>query len=86
MSTVGVIGAVSVVVASTEANTLLTHGTLTMRPVIAGFLLGIPLFLIDSANEKMGSKFIFLIIITALILNGGPLFKLLTAAPLAAKG
>ena len=86
MSNLGVMTAVTVVVATSESNALLSRGTFTMRPLIAGFILGIFLFALDSANAKMSSVFITLIIITAILVNGEPLLKLLTAAPKTARG
>ena len=86
MSNLGVMTAVTVVVATSESNVLISRGTFTMRPLIAGFILGLFLFALDSANEQVSKVFITLIIITALLVNGEPLLRLLTNAPKTARG
>ena len=76
---------VTVVVASTEAALLLENKGLSMRPVVAGFVLGIGLFSIEAVNENVATKLGTLILITALLVNGLPLLKLLGAAPQSTK-
>ena len=84
MSAPGVIVTVGVVVATAEA-TALTKGNLTMRPVIAGFILVLFLFGVNSANENFANVMMVLIVIGSLIGNGASLIELITKAPYAAK-
>ena len=69
---------VIVAVGSTEAKNLMTKQTLTMKPVIGGFLLGVFLFIFGMLNESLGTKFAQLTIVAALLANGVPTFQALT--------
>ena len=85
MSAAGVITTVGVVVASTESKKLIEKKSLTMRPVIAGFILGIFLFAIDSANPDISKRFQVLLIVGALLVNGSDLIQIFTKATNSAK-
>ena len=80
MSAVGVIGTVAVVVATTEAAQISNGRGVSVTPIIGGFVLGGFLFAIGAANEKLGSQFAALILVTALLINGVPLLGLVTKA------
>lgn len=82
---------VAVVVASTEANRLVNvkwnaeHSKEkprkiigAMSPVLAGFALGFFLFAAGMANEHLATLLCLLIATSAILLNGIPLFSLLT--------
>lgn len=85
MSAAGVITTVGVVVASTESKNLIEKKSLTMRPVVAGFILGIFLFAIDSANTELSKKLQVLLIVGALLVNGSDLIQIFTKATNSAK-
>ena len=76
MSSSGVMGTVAIIVVSTESKSLIEKKSLTMRPVIAGFFLGLLLFPLDSANPDLSRKFQALLIVSAILLNGKDLLKL----------
>lgn len=61
---------VVIVVGLTEASSLTGGKGVQMRPVIAGFILGLLLFVFDTVNQQLSRAFCFLIIIAALIYNG----------------
>jgi uncharacterized membrane protein YdcZ (DUF606 family) len=69
---------VLVTVGSTEANRIVNGKKTESSPVIGGFILGIFLFAFMMVNPKLGSRFCYLIIISALLINGGGLTKALT--------
>lgn len=69
---------VIVAVGSTEAKNLMTKQSLTMKPVVGGFLLGVFLFIFGMVNETLGTKFAQLTIVAALLVNGVPAFQALT--------
>lgn len=75
---------VLVTVGSTEANRIVNGKPMNISPVLGGFVLGIFLFAFLMVNPKLGSKFCYLIIISALLINGGGLTKALTVSPAAA--
>jgi len=54
-----------------EAKNLLVDKKFTIKPVIGGFILGIFLFALESLNEELADRLDTLIIIAALLLNGG---------------
>lgn len=68
---------VVVTVGSTEANRVMNGKEQTGSPIIGGFILGIFLFAFMAVNPSLGSKFCYLIIISALLLNGNGLAKAL---------
>jgi uncharacterized membrane protein YdcZ (DUF606 family) len=68
---------VLVAVGSTEASRMVKGQKPTMSPVIGGFVLGIFLFSFMSIHPALGSKFCYLIIVSALLINGGDLAKAL---------
>ena len=84
MSAPGVIGTIGLVVVTSEAAALKRH-SLSLRPVIGGFILGLFLFPFDSANPALSRKVQILIVISALLMNGSALFSTLAKAPLAAR-
>lgn len=69
---------VVVAVGSAEAKRISDKKTIAFSPVLGGFLLGIFLFAIGLVNESLATKVNYLIIVGALMLNGAPLFQLLT--------
>lgn len=85
MSATGVITTISVVVLSAEAKSLKDHKSLKMRPVIAGFLLGIFLFPIDSSIPEVSKQFQVLLVVGALLVNGSSLLELFAKSVNAAK-
>lgn len=78
MSKAFAVTTVLVVVGSTEAKSIKDGKGLTIKPVIGGFLLGIALISIDNASPQLGTKFNWLMIIGALLLNGAALFEAIT--------
>ena len=66
-----------VAVVSAEAKHLADKKPLEMKPVIGGFILGVFLFAFGMVNENVATKFCYLVIITALLLNGSKLFPIL---------
>ena len=85
MSTTGVMATIGVIVASTESKKLIEKKSLTMRPVIAGFLLGIFLFPLDSARPDLSKQFQVLLVVGALLVNGSDLIQLFIKATNSAK-
>ena len=69
---------VVIVVGTTEATRLADKKGLAMKPVIGGFLLGIFLFGLGMVNSDLTAKFCYLIIATALLVNGSVFAKALT--------
>lgn len=67
----------AIAVGSAEIKSVMVDKKLAAKPVVAGFALGIFLFIIGMASPKIGSLFCYFIIITALLVNGEPLFKAL---------
>ena len=76
MATGGVIATIGVIVASTESKHLIEKKSLTMKPLIAGFILGLFLFPLDSANPELSKKFQVLLIVSALLVNGADLLAI----------
>ena len=66
-----------VAVASTEAKHLADKKPLAMKPVIGGFILGLFLFAFGMVNENVATKVCYLVIITAILMNGVKLFSIL---------
>jgi len=85
MSSTSTIATIGVIVASTESKNLIEKKSLTMRPLIAGFLLGIFLFPLDSANPDLSRKFQTLLIVSALLINGSDLLQIFIKATNSAK-
>lgn len=85
MSATGVVTTVGIVVATSESAALITKRSLSMRAVLGGFVLGIFLFPLDSAQPDLAKTVMTLIVISALLINGAPLLELLSKAPNAAK-
>lgn len=61
---------VFIVVGTTEASRLASKKGLSIKPVIGGFLLGIFLFAFGMMNADLTAKFCYLIILSALLVNG----------------
>lgn len=85
MSATSVVTTVGIVVATSESAALIKRHSLSMKSVIGGFVLGVFLFPLDSANPELAKSVMILIVISALIINGAPLIELLSKAPKAAK-
>lgn len=85
MSSGGVLATVGVIVASTESKHLIEKKSLTMRPLIAGFILGLFLFPLDSANPALSKKFQVLLVVGALLVNGSDLIQIFTKSVNSAK-
>lgn len=64
-------------VAGAEAKNIVKGEPLEMKPVIGGFTLGVFLFAAGIVNEKIAAYLCYLIIVSSLVINGLPLFKLL---------
>lgn len=73
-----VLSTVLVAAGSTEANRITTGKSLAFKPVIGGFILGILLFLLATLSEDLASKFCYLIIVAALLVNGKAVFGAFT--------
>ena len=71
---------VLVVVGSTEAKSLIQDKKFTGKPLVAGFGLGVFLYVIGLANSKLGELFCLFVIVTAILVNGNDLFKTLAPA------
>lgn len=67
---------VLVAVASTEVKAVTEGKGPTFKPVIAGFILGSFLFLMDMVAPQVATAFCVLIIIVSLLTNGLALFGL----------
>ena len=63
--------------ASSEAKLLADKKPLAMKPVIGSFILGLFLFAFGMANENLATKFCYLVIASALLMNGLKLFAIL---------
>ena len=85
MTTTGVITTIGLVVATSESAALIKRHSLSMRVVIGGFILGLFLFPLDSAQPELAKSVMALIIIGALLVNGTPLIELFNKAPDTAK-
>lgn len=66
-----------VAVASAEAKNLADKQPLAMKPVIGGFILGLFLFAFGMVNENVATKVCYLVIVTAILMNGVKLFSIL---------
>lgn len=69
---------VIVAVGSNEANKLVRGQGIEIQPVIGGFILGLFLFALMAVNAPLATKFCILIIITAVLVNGKPMFTVLS--------
>ena len=85
MSASSVVATVGIIVASTESKNLIEKKSLTMKPLIAGFLLGLLLFPLDSANPELSQKFQVLLIVGALLVNGSDLIQIFNKSVNSAK-
>lgn len=85
MSSAGVITTVGIVVATSESASLMKRGSLSMRVVIGGFILGLFLFPLDSSSPEFAKSVMILIVISSFLVNGQDLFKLLSKATTTAK-
>jgi hypothetical protein len=62
---------------SAEAKYLAEKKPLEMKPVIGAFILGTFLFAFGMVNENVATKLCYLIMITAILMNGLKLFPIL---------
>jgi len=85
MSAGGVIGTIGLVVASTESANIIKKRSLSMRPIIGGFLLGLFLFPLDSFQPKISKAVQILLVTGALVANGSSMFAVISKAPSTAK-
>lgn len=72
------ITAVLVAVLSGELKSFASNKGFDMRPVVAGFLLGVFLYILQEVNESLFKAFAVLIIITAVVVNGNGIANALT--------
>lgn len=75
-----------VVGGSAEIRSAVVDKKLTAKPILAVFALGIFLYIMGMASENVASKFCYLIIVTALLVNGQPLFNALNPTLTPKKG
>jgi hypothetical protein len=66
-----------IAVVSSEAKYLAEKKPMEMKPVIGGFILGMFLFAFGMVNENVATKFCYLVIVTAILMNGSKLFSIL---------
>jgi len=71
----------AIVAASAESKSITTEKKLVMRPIVGAFGLGIFLFIFGMANQSIGQKFCYLVMITAVLTNGNSLISMLTPKP-----
>ncbi len=69
---------VLVVVGTTEARRISEGNGPTMKPVIAGFIVGIGLYGLAALDDTLGHYFSLLIIVSAIVVNGLPIFTKIT--------
>ena len=72
----------AIVVLSTEGAALAKGKPLTMKPVIAGFVLGVFLMGGNMLNERITSLLALLILIMAAFVNGLPILEKVTGVKL----
>lgn len=71
---------VLIVVGVNELDRIHSHEAPTMKPVIAGFILGLGLYGIQGMDSHLASLFATLLIIGTLLLKGGSVFTLAKGA------
>lgn len=62
------------VVGINEADRVANHQPPVMKPIIAGFILGIGLYSIEGMDEQLGKLFCILLIVGSLLVKGATLF------------
>lgn len=67
-----------IVVGTTEAKRATQGKSVDMEPVIAGFFLGLFLFIFGFLNESLATQFAYIAIVAALLTNGAATFQALT--------
>lgn len=77
---------VLVVVGSTEARTITKGQGFKLQPVVAGFILGICLYIFDIINAELSTRLNVLVILAALLYNGSAIGDALTKATQHKKG
>jgi hypothetical protein len=77
MSTMLVPTTILVTVGLNELGLIVKGKNPTMRPVIAGFILGIGLFALQGLDDRLGTMFCILLIVVALLDNGQPIFNMI---------
>lgn len=50
------------------------HKSLTGKPVLAGFLVGVILYIVDAIDHEIATAFGGLILVTAVLVNGSAIF------------
>jgi len=65
---------------STVIRKLAVDHAVTMKPVLAGFLLGAALYLVDAIDHGIATAFGALILVTALLVNGGAVYAVIGKA------
>jgi hypothetical protein len=73
-----VILAVALTVGGTEINRLTNQKPVSLSPVLGGFLLGLMLFILGLVNETLATRFVYLVIVAGLLINGTATFKAIT--------
>ncbi len=61
------------IVGSGEARGLVTNKPPTVHPVVAGFFVGLVLYVIALASSDVAAKLCYLFMAVSLIVNGGPI-------------
>lgn len=62
---------------SAQAKNLAEKKPMEMKPVIGAFILGLFLFAFGMVNENVATKLCYLIMVTAILMNGTKLFPIL---------
>jgi hypothetical protein len=70
-----------IVGASAEVKSAVVDKKLSARPVLGVFALGIFLYILGMASQDLATKFCYLVIIAALLVNGAPVFEALNPQP-----
>lgn len=70
---------VLVTVGGAEAKRVTNQQPVTMSPAVAGFLLGMILFIVGLFSDEITEDFCYLIIVSSLIVNGTSIATALTA-------
>jgi len=65
---------------STVVRKLAVDHAVTAKPILAGFLLGSALYLVDAIDHSVATAFGALILVTALLVNGGAVYAIVGKA------
>lgn len=66
---------VVIVFGVTAAKKLVVDGTFDVKVLVGGFVFGLLLFGLNEANSEVATAFAWVAAITAVLINGAPLFK-----------